>query len=136
MSFKCTVLTPEAQLLDQQVTQVIVPAHDGLMGILTGRAPIIVKLGIGPLRIDFVDGKKEYFFLDGGVGQMKGETFTILTSAATAATELQHEAAVTEFKAAMARRATDPAAEEEKEKAIQRARVKEALSKRVREAGK
>ena len=40
MSFQCTVVTPEQQILDETVTQVILPAHDGQMGILTGRAPL------------------------------------------------------------------------------------------------
>ena len=47
MSFQCTVVTPEQQVLDETVTQAILPAHDGQMGILTGRAPLLVKLGVG-----------------------------------------------------------------------------------------
>lgn len=128
MAFKCTVLTPEAQLLDQQVTQVILPAHDGLMGVLTGRAPIIVKLGIGPMRIDFADGKKAFYFVDGGLAQMKGETLSVLTSGAAPATELDHETAVAEYNAAIARKAIEPADLDERDKAIQRARVKQALT--------
>ena len=46
MAFQCVIVTPEAQVFDQQVTQAIVPAHDGLVGILTDRAPLLVKLGI------------------------------------------------------------------------------------------
>jgi F-type H+-transporting ATPase subunit epsilon len=128
MAFKCTVLTPEAQLLDQVVMQVIIPAHDGLMGILTGRSPLIVKLGIGPMRIDTAEGKKLYYFVDGGVAQMKGETLSVLTSAATLATEIDHQAAVDEYNAAMERRAIAPAEVEERDKAVQRARVKRALT--------
>ena len=47
MSFQCTVVTPEEQAFDAQVTQAILPAHDGLVGILTDRAPLLVKLGTG-----------------------------------------------------------------------------------------
>ena len=39
MSFQCVIVTPEQQLLDETVSQAIVPAEDGLIGILTGRAP-------------------------------------------------------------------------------------------------
>ena len=52
MSFQCTVVTPEQQVLDETVTQAILPAHDGQIGILTDRAPLLVKLGVGPLRLD------------------------------------------------------------------------------------
>lgn len=131
MAFKCSVLTPEAQLLDQVVMQVIIPAHDGLMGILTGRAPMIAKLGIGPMRIDTADGKKLYYFVDGGVAQMKGETLSVLTSAATAANEIDHQAAVEEYTTAMARKAIAPAEIEERDKAVQRARVKRSLTERL-----
>ena len=39
MAFQCTIVTPEHQVLDESVRQAIVPAHDGLIGILTDRAP-------------------------------------------------------------------------------------------------
>ena len=43
MSFRCVVVTPEQQTLDETVTQAILPAHDGLLGILTDRSPLLVK---------------------------------------------------------------------------------------------
>ena len=50
MAFQCVIVTPEQQALDESVTQAILPAHDGLIGILTDRAPLLVKLGLGPGR--------------------------------------------------------------------------------------
>ena len=44
MAFKCVVVTPEQQMFDETITQAIVPAHDGKVGILTDRAPLLVKL--------------------------------------------------------------------------------------------
>jgi F-type H+-transporting ATPase subunit epsilon len=132
MTFRCILLTPEQQLIDQQVTQVIVPAHDGLMGILVDRAPVIVKLGIGPLRIDLPDGKKLFYFLDGGVGQMKKNVFTILTSSATPAAEINAQAAMDEYDAALTKPAVSPAEVDERDKTLQRARVKQALSAKPR----
>ena len=38
MSFRCVVVTPEQQTLDETITQAIIPVHDGLIGILTDRA--------------------------------------------------------------------------------------------------
>ena len=57
MAFHCTIVTPEAQALDENIVQAVIPAHDGLIGILTDRAPLLVKLGIGPLRIDLAGGQ-------------------------------------------------------------------------------
>ena len=83
MSFQCTVVTPEQQAFDAAVTQAIVPAHDGLIGILTGRAPLLVRLGKGPLRLDLAGGKSQIFQVNGGVAQMKDNRLTIVTGEAT-----------------------------------------------------
>ena len=50
MSFQCIVVTPEQEVLDAKVTQVILPADDGLIGILTNRAPMLARIGKGPRR--------------------------------------------------------------------------------------
>lgn len=128
MSFQCILLSPDQRLLDEQVTQVILPAHDGLMGVLTDRAPIIVKMGIGPLRVDLLDGKKHFFFIDGGIAQMKTNVLTLLTTSAMPATEIDHQAAVEEYKAALATRAIAAVEIDDREKALKRARVKQAMS--------
>ena len=78
MSFQCMLVTPEQQVLDETVQQAIVPAHDGLVGILTGRAPLLVKLGTGELRIDLPGGQKRYFFVDGGIAHSVAHVGLIL----------------------------------------------------------
>lgn len=128
MAFQCILLTPEQQLLSAEVTQAILPAHDGLMGILTDRAPIMVKLGIGPLRVDLPDGKKSFFFVDGGLAQMKENVLTILTSSAMPASEIDARAAEEEYTAALARQAVSPQELDQREADLQRARAKQALT--------
>ena len=83
MAFQCTVVTPEQQVLDASITQAIVPGHDGKVGILTDRAPLLLKLGNGELRIDLAQGAKKFFIIKGGVAQMKDNKLTILTEEAT-----------------------------------------------------
>src|SRR6266487_6558469 len=97
MSFRCTLVTPEQQVLDETVTQAIVPAHDGLVGILTGRAPLLVKLGTGPLRVDLAGGQQRLFFVDGGVAQMKDNKLTILSTDAAPAAAINPESARAEL---------------------------------------
>lgn len=82
MAFSCVVVTPEQQILDESLTQAIIPAVDGLLGILTDRAPLLAKLGKGPLRLDLVSGQKRVFRVEGGVAQMKDNKLTILTTTA------------------------------------------------------
>src|SRR4051812_21079187 len=88
MSFKCVVVTPETQLLDETVTQVILPAWDGLIGIETNRAPLLVKLGVGPLRVDLPGKSSQYYLIEGGVAQMKDNLLTVLTQKAMPASEI------------------------------------------------
>src|SRR5881227_3462381 len=107
MPFRCVIVTPEQQVLDESLSQAILPAHDGLVGILTDRAPLLVKLGQGPLRVDPVGGPSRNFYVEGGVAQMKDNRLTILTNQATPAGEIDAEAARAEYKDAVARRITD-----------------------------
>src|SRR3954453_15506581 len=127
MSFQCVLVTPEQQLLDEQVSQAIVPAHDGQVGILTGRAPILVKLGTGTLRIDLAGGQRRYFFVDGGVAQMKDNKLTILSTEAKPASEIDAETARAVYAEAAARKATDVKSAEEREHQLARARAMQAV---------
>jgi len=129
MSFQCTVVTPEQQTLDTPATQAIVPAHDGLIGILTGRAPLLVKLGLGALRVDGTDGQTREFFIDGGVAQMKDNRLTILTTEATPVDELNAEAARAALAEATARVASDPKTGEQREHDMARAREQQRLAR-------
>jgi len=85
MSFQCTLVTPDQALLDQPVYQVILPAYDGLLGILTNRAPMLARLSKGKLRIDVTAGSSQTFQIEGGVAQMLENKLTILTTKATPA---------------------------------------------------
>jgi len=82
MAFACVVVTPEQQVLSESLTQAIIPAADGLLGILTDRAPVLAKLAKGPLRLDLASGQTRLFQIDGGVAQMKDNKLTILTQTA------------------------------------------------------
>jgi len=96
------IVTPEEQTLDAEAKQVIIPAHDGQLGILTGRAPILAKLGLGALTLDTVDGKRKVFFVDGGVAQMQDNVLTIATTEATPVEELDEKQAEKELAEATA----------------------------------
>jgi F-type H+-transporting ATPase subunit epsilon len=128
MSFRCVVVTPEQQTLDETCTQAVLPAHDGLIGILTDRAPLLVKLGAGPLRVDLQGGQSRTYFIDGGIAQMKSNNLTILTNEATLPQDIDAEAARAEFAEAQARKATDQKAADERERIMARTRAKQAMA--------
>ncbi len=128
MAFQCTVVTPEQLGFEGRITQAIVPAHDGLLGILTGRAPLLVQLGVGPLRLDLPDGKHRLFFMDGGVAQMKGNSLTILTGELVPAEQIDYEQARAEYAEAAARKAVDEPAFQERQRQLARAQTKQTLA--------
>jgi F-type H+-transporting ATPase subunit epsilon len=130
MSFHCTVVTPEQQVLDEDCTQVLLPAFDGEIGILTDRAPLLAKLGVGVLRIDLPGGQKRTWFIDGGIAQMKDNKLTILTTQAKAPADIDVEAARAEFNEATARKITDEKSFDDRQRALARGRVQQQLAAR------
>ena len=80
-TFHCSVITPERAVLEADATFVAFPAHDGEVGILPGRAPLLFKLGAGELRVESPQGN-QVLFIDGGFAQMVENRLTLLTEVA------------------------------------------------------
>jgi F-type H+-transporting ATPase subunit epsilon len=128
MAFQCVIVTPEQQALDESATQAIVPAWDGQIGILTDRAPLLVKLGLGALRVDLAGGRSRTFVIDGGIAQMKDNRLTILTNEAAPAEEIDAAAARADYAEADARVANDAKTREERSHQLARARAKQSAA--------
>lgn len=124
MAFQCTVVTPEQQVLDKSIVQAIVPGHDGKLGVLTNRAPLLMKLGLGEMRLDLPNGQKQFFYIEGGVAQVKDNKLIILTQEATPASQIKVDAAQAELAEATARKITDQASFEQRQKGLARARAR------------
>ena len=90
-TFHCSVITPERAVLEADATFVAFPAHDGEVGILPGRAPLLFKMGIGELRVESPEGNHT-FFVDGGFAQMVENRLTLLTEQAKALEEIDRAA--------------------------------------------
>jgi F-type H+-transporting ATPase subunit epsilon len=89
---KCVVVTPERALLDARADSVVLPMYDGELGVLSGRAPLIGRLGAGELRIRLGE-KITYLYVDGGFVQVRNNVVTVLTARALEAKEIDPEAA-------------------------------------------
>lgn len=86
-SFQCVLITPTAKVLDEAVTYASIPAWDGLFGVLPNRAPIVAKLGLGELRLQFADtgkaaGGSRSFLVEDGFVQMVNNRLTVLAARA------------------------------------------------------
>jgi F-type H+-transporting ATPase subunit epsilon len=80
-TFHCSVITPERAMLEAEATFVAFPAHDGEVGILAHRAPLLFKMGAGELRVESPQGN-QVLFVDGGFAQMVENRLTLLTEVA------------------------------------------------------
>lgn len=103
-TFRCRLVTPTASLVDDAVVYASVPAWDGLMGVQTGRAPILARLGVGELRLDFPDvkggGGSRSFLIEGGFLRMAQNELTVLAEKATAAEAITEQDAEAEVRKA------------------------------------
>ncbi len=86
-TFHCQLITPEAAMVDVHAEQVVFAAHDGEVGILLNRAPLLCKLGIGEMRVTTEQGTQR-FYVDGGFAHVIGNEVTILTERALAAEDI------------------------------------------------
>jgi F-type H+-transporting ATPase subunit epsilon len=120
--FTCTVVTPERVVLERQARFVAVPAHDGEVGFLRHRSPLIVKLDVGSLRVESDAGSEE-LFIDGGFAEMLGDRLTVLTEEAIAPENLDLEQARAELEEARAASAVDDEAWAQRQHALRRARA-------------
>lgn len=87
-SFHCSVVTPERVVLETEARFAAFPAHDGEIGILPGRAPLLVALGVGRLRVQSNEGE-QVLLVDGGFAEMSGDTLTVLTEQAQRPEEIE-----------------------------------------------
>lgn len=112
-SFNIRLVTPQGKLLDAQASSAVLPLHDGSMGFLAGRGPIVAKLGMGTMRVSIAEdkagqgGSRDYLVED-GFAQMVNNRLTVLTSRAVAAESLTETDAQAELTAAENRKPADP----------------------------
>jgi F-type H+-transporting ATPase subunit epsilon len=81
---KVSVISPEASLFEGEASQVVAPAYDGEVGILTGHAPMMTLLGKGQLRIDGGGGERR-FSIEGGFLQVIENHVRVVTEKGSAA---------------------------------------------------
>lgn len=125
-TFHCSVITPERAVLETEATFVALPAHDGELGVLRNRAPMLYKLGTGELRLDTPEGKK-FLYVDGGFAQMVENRLTLLTEQAKRLEEIDSAA----VERAFAEARSLPKGSEQALRALKRATVqKNMLAKR------
>ncbi len=122
------VITPERQVLEQQADAVVLPAHDGELGVMRDRAALMCELGVGQLRYTR-DGETRRLFIDGGFAQVYDNHVTLLTARALLADEITAEVLDEAREAVDAQQGYDDAACVARERAQRRLSVLSGLSR-------
>ena len=78
--FKIEIVNPEKSFLSKEdVTEVVVPAFEGEMGILKDHISIISFLKPGIIKI-FSNSEEEKYYIEDGIIEFKNNNLSILTS--------------------------------------------------------
>ena len=128
-TFHLSVITPERAVLETEATFAAVPAHDGELGILHNRAPMLYRLGAGLLRVESGEGKRT-LFVAGGFAQMVDNRLTILTEVAREPDQLDRAAAEHALADALAMKGTGEAEHNPRQRALASARAQLRLTRR------
>jgi F-type H+-transporting ATPase subunit epsilon len=78
--FKIEIVNPEKSFLSKEdVTEVVVPAFEGEMGILKDHVSIISFLKPGIIKI-FSKSGEEHYYVEDGIVEFKNNNLSVLTS--------------------------------------------------------
>lgn len=77
------MVSPEASLFDGEAAAVVVPAYDGLVGILPRHAPFLALLGRGVVTVRLSTGERQ-FGVVGGFVQVRDNVVRVVAERAEA----------------------------------------------------
>jgi F-type H+-transporting ATPase subunit epsilon len=73
------VVSPERIVFEDDAASLVVPAWDGMVGVLPKHAPMLALLGTGELSVDLQTGGSRSFQVSGGVMKVEKDHVTVLT---------------------------------------------------------
>ena len=77
--FRIVLLTPKAKLLDSRCGSVVLPAHDGQLGILRNHSPLLSELGFGVMQVrEIPDRLDAFYIINGGFVRISENHVTVL----------------------------------------------------------
>lgn len=98
--FKLEIVTPEKVFLSEEVESLVVPAHNGYLGVMADHAPLLCLLKAGEITVK--NGGERFFAISSGFMEVAANRVIVLADAVEAAHEID---------AARAQKAADKARE-------------------------
>lgn len=88
------IVSPEAQIFSGLVEMVSVTGELGELGILPGHVQLLSAIKPGQVRITLQGGKKEIYYISGGMLEVQPNCITILADTVVRAENLDEAAAI------------------------------------------
>ena len=92
-TFHCEISTPDGPVLAGEFVSANLPALDGYMGVLAGRAPVTAVVTTGLITLDEAEGEHQELFISRGFLRVHENSMAILAEECKPAAELDPEAA-------------------------------------------
>ena len=91
VEFKVEIVNPEKSFLSKEdVTEVVVPAFDGEIGILKDHIPIISFLKPGIIKV-LKNNEEDSYYVEDGILEFKDNNLSILTSSIIKVSDLSKD---------------------------------------------
>lgn len=90
---KLELVSPEKQLLDIEVDEVVAPGVEGDFGVLPGHTPFLTALRVGEL-VYKQNGVEDYVAIDRGFFEVVDDKVTVLAESAELGREIDLEEAI------------------------------------------
>jgi len=89
-SFHLSIVLPTRKVFEGSVSEVVLPAYDGEVGILPNHESFVGILGTGPLKY-IHEGKDYWLAISSGVFKVSGQSLSVLAESAEKGEELSDE---------------------------------------------
>ena len=130
------VVTPERQLLSQQVDEVIAPGSEGEFGVLPGHCHFLSTLRIGELRYR-VDNQTHHMAILWGYAEVTPTKVTVMAEVAEKAEDIDVDRATDKVEEAERRLQAGglPSEVKEAQISLEKARLRKKIAERSRKTG-
>jgi F-type H+-transporting ATPase subunit epsilon len=130
------VVTPEKQLLSQQVDEVIAPGSEGEFGVLPGHCHFLSTLRIGELRYR-IDDQVHHMAVLWGYAEVTPTKVTVMAEVAEKAEDIDVDRAAAKVEEAERRVQAGglPSEVKEAQISLEKARLRKKIAERTRKTG-
>jgi F-type H+-transporting ATPase subunit epsilon len=92
-TIRCDIVSAEANIFHGDVAMVIATGEAGELGIVSRHAPLLTRLKPGQVEVIGEDGKRQEYYVSGGILEVQPNVVTVLADTALRADEIDESAA-------------------------------------------